>query len=145
MTIPTATAREAREKLDGKWSSRLGEAYAVSFAPGVEEKRSGLSALWDITDREEKLAASLSERAPGSVADLVERAHQTGVGNLFPRLSAEDEGFLASDGKIPKHSRWASRIATGELAVDALLTIAGLKSFTADQAALDDRIRRLIA
>ncbi len=144
MTIPTATAREAREKLDGKWRSRLGENYGVSLAAGVDEKNSGLSALWNITEREEKLATSLSDRVPGSAEELADRARETGLGGLFPRLSAEDAAFLGSDGKIPKQSRWASRIARGELAVDALLTIAGLKSFTADQAALDDRIRRLI-
>jgi len=144
MTIPTTTAREAREKLDGKWRSCLHENYAVRFAPGVDEKRSGLSVLWDITEQDEELAASLAERAPGTAEELVDRAQAMGVGGLFPRLSPEDASFLASEGKIPKHSRWAPRIATGELAIDALLTAAGLKSFTADQGALDERIRRLI-
>ncbi len=143
MTMPTATASEAREKLDGKWKSRLKENYRVTFAPGVDERKEGLSALWDITDNEEKLAASLTERAPVSPEELVERARELGVGGLFPRLSPQDVSFLASDGKIPKHARWSSRIAAGELAVDALLTFAGLQSFTADQKALDDRIRRL--
>ena len=35
MTIPTATAAEAREKLDGKWTSKLEESYRVALAPGV--------------------------------------------------------------------------------------------------------------
>lgn len=144
MTMPTATAAEAREKLDGKWTSRLTESYRVALAPGIDERKSGLSVLWDVTDKEEKLAASLAEHAPGSAEELSERAHELGVGSLFPRLGQQDASFLASDGKIPKHSRWSARIAAGELAVDALLTYAGLQSFTADQKALDDRIRRLI-
>jgi len=144
MTMPTATATEARAKLDGKWSSRLRESYRVSFAPGIDERKSGVSVLWDVTEREENLAVSLAERAPGSPDELVERARELGVRSLFPRLSPQDASFLASDGKIPKHSRWAQRIESGELAIDSLLTSAGLLSFTADQKALDDRIRRLI-
>jgi transaldolase len=144
MTIPTATAAEARQKLDGKWTSRLRESYRVTFAKGVDERKSGLTALWDVTEKEEKLAASLVQEAPGSARELEERAHELGLGSLFPRLSQQDAAALASDGKIPHHERWAARIEKGELAVDSLLTLAGLASFTADQKALDDRIRRLM-
>ena len=145
MTIPTATAKEAREKLDGKWSSRLRERYAVTLAPGVDEQASGISVLWDVTEREEKLAASLADGTPKSPEELVARAHDLGAEDVFPRFSPQDRSFLASDGKIPKHSRWAERIAKREVAIDSLLSGAGLQSFTADQKALDDRIRRLIA
>jgi len=145
MTMPTGTATEARTKLDGAWKSALKESYRVALAPGIDERKSGLSVLWDVTDREEKLAESLGERPPTSANELVERARELGVGNLFPRVSPEDAGFVASDGKIPKHSRWSSRIASGEFAIDSLLTLAGLASFTSDQKALDDRIRRLIS
>ncbi|MGO9410138.1 MAG: transaldolase family protein [Spirochaetia bacterium] len=144
MTIPTATAAEAREKLDGKWTSKLEESYRVALAPGVDPGKSGLSALWDVTEKEEKLADSLVKQVPGSAQELADRAHELGAGSIFPRVSQQDASFIASDGKIPKHSRWAQRIQAGELAVDALLTAAGLASFTADQKALDDRIRRLI-
>ncbi|MBN1835902.1 MAG: hypothetical protein JW820_08625 [Spirochaetales bacterium] len=43
------------------------------------------------------------------------------AGDLFPRLRSKDLDAIAAHGKIPKHSHWA------------------------DQKALDDRIRRLIA
>ena len=144
MTIPTATAHEAREKLDGKWASRLQENYRVTFAKGVDERTEGLSALWDITGKEETLGDSITGKAPGSAKEMEERAAELGLGSLFPPLSAEDASFISSDGKIPRHERWSSRIRKGELAVDTLLTLAGLASFTADQKALDDRIRRLI-
>jgi transaldolase len=145
MTIPTATAAEAREKLDGKWTSKLAESYRVTFAPGVDESKSGLSALWNITGKEQGLGASLTAKVPSTTEELVQRAYELGVGSLFPRLSPQDASFIVSDGKIPKHARWAARIESGEFAVDALLTLAGLASFTADQRALDDRIRRLIS
>ncbi len=145
MTMPTATASEAHSTLDGKWRSRLGERYAVRLAAGVEERASGISALWDITEREEKLASSVADRPPASPEELVERAHEAGVGDMFPRLDQGDLATISKDGKIPRHARWASRISRGEIAIDSLCTAAGLASFTADQAALDERIRGLIS
>jgi hypothetical protein len=56
---------------------------------------------------------------------------------LQPRKSLDD-------GKIPRHQRWASRIAIGERAIDTLLNLAGLASFAANQAHLDERIVRIV-
>ena len=63
---------------------------------------------------------------------------------MFPVLSDNDLDIISADGKIPVHDKWAERIAKGELAIDTLLNLAGLASFTADQAQLDDRIKSLI-
>ncbi len=145
MTMPLATAAEAHAGLDGKWQSKVREVYRVSLAAGVEETALRLSTLWDITDRDESLAGSLVDQEPSTAQELVDRAHALGSGDLFPRLGDADIQVIASDGKIPKQARWSERIARGELAIDTLCTIAGLQSFTADQRALDDRIRRLIA
>ena len=76
--------------------------------------------------------------------DLIDRVHEAGCGDMFPYLSEKDYKLIYDDGKIPNHQRWAQRIASGELAIDTLLNLAGLASFTADQAALDDRIRKII-
>ena len=54
------------------------------------------------------------------------------------------KSFIASDGKIPVHSRWEKKISEGKIAPDTLLTLAGLASFTADQKMLDQRIRNII-
>ena len=145
MTMPLATAAEARARLDGRWQSKVRELYQVNLSPGVDEARLRLPVLWDVTEKDESLARSLAEREPSSAEELAERARDLGVGDLFPRLSDADRGFLAADGKIPKHARWSERIARGELAIDALCTMAGLQSFSADQRELDDRIRRLLA
>lgn len=55
-----------------------------------------------------------------------------------------DLNYISEDGKIPKHERWAQQIESGELAIDTLLNLAGLASFTNDQAELDARIERII-
>jgi transaldolase len=145
MTIPTATAAEARSTLDGRWESKLRERYTVRFAAGVDPRAARVSTLWDITDRESALAESLAAQPPASAQELARRAVDAGLPDLFPVLDPADAAAVAADGKIPKHARWAERIAAGKLAIDTLLTLAGLASFTADQKSLDDRIRRLIS
>jgi transaldolase len=52
--------------------------------------------------------------------------------------------MISGDGKIPVFSKWQKKIADGKIAPDTLLTLAGLASFTADQAMLDQRILNII-
>ncbi|WP_167618432.1 transaldolase family protein [Maribellus sediminis] len=141
-TMPTKVASEGKLNLSGKFSSKLGVVYpvdltdeAVVYAP---EK------IWNVTDKELELAKSLDKDCPKSGNELIDRVHQAGCGDMFPYLSERDLKFIADDGKIPKHERWAHRIESGELAIDTLLNLAGLASFTADQAELDERIRKII-
>ena len=56
-----------------------------------------------------------------------------GCGDIFPEFTQDELKWIKEDGKIPKHSKWADRIAKGELAVDTLLSYAGLSSFANDQ------------
>jgi transaldolase len=67
-----------------------------------------------------------------------------GCEDLFPLLTKEEKGYIASDGKIPVHSRWEKKIGEGKIAPDSLLNLAGLAAFTADQRMLDERIRNII-
>jgi transaldolase len=145
MTIPTAAASDARARLSGKWDSRRDRAYEVRLAAGVEEKKLRLSVLWDVSDREKELGRSLDAKPPRSGEELVDRVRRLGIEDLFPGMSPEDLQRIAREGKIPRHASWAERIASGKAAVDSLLNLAGLASFTADQAALDERVRGLLA
>jgi transaldolase len=144
MTIPAATAAEARSSLDGRWRSRREEEYTVRLAAGVQEKKAGVSLLWEVPDAVKELARALAGHPPSSAEDLAASARDHGVEDLFPRLSDEDRTVIAAEGKIPRHARWAERIEAGEIAIDTLLNLAGLASFTQDQEALDNRIRGLI-
>ena len=141
-TMPTKVAAEGKATLDGTFSSRLNEIYPVGINSGSEsfypEK------LWEVTDKELALAKSLDENLPGDGNELIDRVHQAGCGDMFPYLSDNDLKNISDDGKIPRHDRWAQRIKSGELAVDTLLNLAGLASFTTDQLQLDSRIKRII-
>ena len=75
------------------------------------------------------------ERIRAILADL-------GLGDLFPRLSSTDAQTLAAGGKLPDTANWERRVADGHASWDGLLTEAGLAAFAADQAELDERVRR---
>lgn len=141
-TMPTAVAGKVRAGAAPAWRDRTGEDPAVNIPAAAKPAR--LNTLWDIDESAELFAASLVELPPATPDELIDRAEACGAGEMFPRLTAADQQRIAADGKIPKHAAWADRIARGELAVDTLLTMAGLASFTADQAALDQRIRKCL-
>jgi transaldolase len=139
ITIPTAAATEAKQ-LDGTWRDRTRDEFRPVFTSDPRATRS--ETLWDISPAERRFADELAARPPAEPGEIVARAHAAGCGDLFPKLSDADAAAIAKDGKIPKQERWAGRIASKELAPDTLLNLAGLASFTADQAALDDRVRK---
>ncbi len=140
--MPTKVAADGKAKLDGIFSSRLNEIYPVGIDSGhacyFPEK------LWEVTDKELALAKSLGEDLPRDGNELIDRVHQAGCGDMFPYMSDSDLKDISDDGKIPRHDRWVQRIKSGELAVDTLLNLAGLASFTTDQMQLDARIERII-
>ncbi|MBA3686391.1 MAG: transaldolase [Planctomycetes bacterium] len=137
-TIPTAVAAAAVKELDGTWSDQREARHEVVVSG--DPRALGLERLWEVTKAERALAADLAAKPPSRADELVARAHAAGCGDLFPRMSDADNARIAADGKIPKHPAWAARIAAGELAIDSLLSLAALASFSADQAALDRRI-----
>jgi len=141
-TMPAKVAVDGKEKLTGNFTSRLDEEYSVNLIKGAAkffpEK------LWEVTDKELQLAQSLCNDCPKDGNELIDRVHYAGCGDMFPYLSDRDLQHISEDGKIPKHERWAKRIESGELAIDTLLNLAGLASFTSDQNELDKRIERIL-
>jgi transaldolase len=144
-TIPTPVAAEAVKTLKPPFAVKTDERYRVAIADGVDDEALRLHTLWAIDPADRELARSLTAKPPATAAELVDRAHACGAGDLFPRLAEADAARIAADGKIPKHAAWAPRIAQGEFAIDTLLNLAGLASFTQDQAALDARITKHLA
>jgi transaldolase len=141
-TMPVKVAARGRKDLSPLFHSNLDVIYPVAMTG--DEAPCFIEKAWEVRPEEEALARDLSSDLPKNGDELVERAHRAGCGDLFPRLSAEELEWITGDGKIPVHSRWADRIASGELAIDTLLNLAGLASFSSDQAALDERIRNII-
>jgi transaldolase len=140
-TMPIAAAQEAL--LSGvTLRDRTGDDPVVVLVP--TSQGTGVDCLWTIGFAEQSLADSLELAPPETPEDLVARCASHGLGGIFPSFSRDEAQALSSEGKIPKHARWAQRIATGTCSVDGLMTAAALASFSADQAALDNRIRRFL-
>src|SRR5450759_3754456 len=141
-TMPPKVAAAGRKELSGKFSSRLHENYDVSIYESAKDAH--IEKFWEVNNKVLKLADRLAAKVPATGAELIHIAQEEGCEDMFPTLSKEEKGFIASDGKIPIHSRWEKKISVGKIAPDTLLTLAGLASFTADQAALDQRIKSII-
>jgi len=141
-TMPPRVAAEGHKSLNGKFTSRIHENYDISLYESAKDAH--IEKFWEVNDNVINLAERLSSKVPASGTELILIAHEEGCEDMFPTLTKEEKAFIASDGKIPVHSRWANKISEGKIAPDTLLTLGGLASFTADQEALDERIRSII-
>jgi transaldolase len=141
-TMPPKVAAAGHRELSGKFSSRLHENYEVSMFDSARDAH--IEKFWEVNANVLNLAERLASKLPASGSELVHIAHEEGCEDMFPALTKEEKGFIATDGKIPVHSRWEKKISEGKIAPDTLLTLAGITSFTADQALLDQRILSII-
>jgi len=144
-TMPTKVAAEARGNGNIRFANRVETDYAVSLNRGVEPTEVRIEKLWEVPEAVHDFARSCDEDTPATGAELADRARKMGLADMFPPLSTADLQRIADDGKIPDHQVWKDRIRAGEVAVDTLMNLAGLASFTADQRQLDERIRGLIS
>lgn len=142
-TMPPKVAAAGKKSLPGKFKSRMHENYKVSMFDTAKEAH--VEKFWDVSDSVLSLAEKLSLKVPATGMELVKIAQGEGCEDMFPSLSKEEKGFIASDGKIPVYSRWKEKISEGKIAPDTLLTLAGLASFTSDQKMLDERIAGIIS
>jgi transaldolase len=141
-TMPPKVAAAGRKSLNGKFLSRTHENYDVSLYPSAKDAH--IEKFWEVGDKVLNLAQRLNTKLPSTGVELIHIAHEEGCEDMFPMLSREEKTVLAEDGKIPVFSRWQQKIRDGKIAPDTLLTLAGLASFTADQAVLDQRILNII-
>ncbi len=141
-TMPTKVASAGKKELSGNFTSKLGVDYEVSLTN--DAKNYFVEKLWRVSTKELELALDLDKNPPKTGDELIERARNAGLTDMFPILSETDFKMIDEDGKIPVHEHWKERIAREEIAIDTLLNLAGLASFTNDQAALDERIKEII-
>lgn len=114
--------------------------YPVDLDPGPS--RDNVNALWDVTPRfKDVVDALLDEPLDGyEASDLRGFFAGHGLGGLFPAWTQDDLSTISRDGKIPSYPHWSERLHEGDVALDALMSVSGLRSFADDQKALDARI-----
>lgn len=145
ITMPVKVAAAAKKELSGEWGYKIDSDYPIRLNDEVSASDLRIHTLWDVGEPDSRLVENITTDTPQTAEELVIQAHDAGAGDLFPRFSTADLDQIASDGKIPKHEVWEDRVKSGDVAIDTLLNLAGLASFAADQKALDERIRRLMA
>ncbi len=143
-TIPPEVASKGRELLNGEFASQVNTDYKAEFNNDNEEKFRFYT-IWTVKEEELKFARDMDKNVLATGDELSAIAKNMGCGDIFPEFTQDELKWIKEDGKIPKHSRWAGRMAKGELAVDTLLSLAGLAAFANDQQKLDQRIRSLIS
>lgn len=143
-TIPLKVVKQMLKEPNADFLSKSDEDYLVQIDASSDLSSVKIEKLWELSDAEESFIAALSEDQPQSGKEVQQIAHDLNVGDIFPYFSKDDLLTIRSDGKIPKHARWASRIKTGELAMDTLLNASGLATFAQDQQELDERILQII-
>jgi len=141
-TMPPKVAAAGRKSLSGLFGSRLTTRYDVPLTD--EAAGLGTEKFWEVPKSVVDLGRQLGRQLPSSGDVIVRLAHEAGLADMFPVMSDADKKRIAAEGKIPVLASWRERLLTGELAPDTMLTLAGLASFTADQQALDDRVRGII-
>ncbi|HSV74189.1 MAG TPA: transaldolase family protein [Chthonomonadales bacterium] len=141
-TMPPKVAKDflAQEVNPASLASQVNRGFAVTVNPGVDG--SVLEPLWAIDERVVAVTDELAARGGVNLTGDDLRAADADHGaRLFCRFTPEQQAMSRAEGKIPVIANWT---ATGA-ALDDLMTLAALQSFTVDQGALDDRLRRLAA
>jgi transaldolase len=118
----------------------------VTFAATADSKGERFDCFWAITPEFEKAAAAVAKLDPNKCKpdDVLAALKSNGAGDLFPSFTDAEATKLMKEGKIPVHASWKDRVKAGTASWDGILTAAALASFTQDQQALDDRIRRFV-
>ncbi|QEG41477.1 transaldolase family protein [Roseimaritima ulvae] len=142
ITMPAKVAQQAKQTLRQPWKSQLNEQHSVQLAEDRDPARVRIEKLWHVSNAERKFVQKAILSPVASADELKRMAADHGLEDLFPTMADTELQTIAGDGKIPQHHRWEERIERGDLAIDSLMTLAGLASFTASQAELDQRIRK---
>ncbi|QDV12694.1 Transaldolase [Rosistilla oblonga] len=145
ITMPPDVARQAMDVLYDPWQSQLQHVHAAELAPNVDRESVSVDKLWDVTDLERQFVGAAAEKQSLTPHQLRQLAVDHGIDDLFPQMTQEQLQTIADEGKVPVHAHWQERIRDGSLAIDSLMTLAGLAAFAADQSQLDRRIREQLA
>lgn len=148
MTMPPKVAREflALGIAPDALVSRVDEDYRPPLHEEVDEREVGLHTLWEVPGElvacVDALEAEDLDRFGAD--DLINFFAAHGCGDVLVRWTDQQVRVSRDEGKIPRLHHWRETLASGIVGLDALMNLAGLNSFAADQAAMDDRVRQML-
>ncbi len=148
MTLPPKVARGflglgmAPEKI----VNRTDEDYHPPLNEDVDPRAVGLHTLWEIGDELVACVDALESEDLDSFGpdELVNFFAAHGCGDVLVRWTDRQIQISREEGKIPNLGNWRDTLASGIIGLDALMNLAGLNSFAADQAEMDARVRQML-
>jgi transaldolase len=145
LTMPPSAAKQYHDMKPAKVVSHVNDELPIPLADGVSLSDFNGQSLWDIADGFVEFAEKLGKDAGKLTAKQLQDAFsKAGYSDLLPSYTKEEIATIDKDGKIPVFATWKTKLASGKLGLDSLMNISALRSFTADQEALDNRIKGLI-
>ncbi|MHC4716222.1 MAG: transaldolase family protein [Planctomycetota bacterium] len=125
---------------------RTAEDYRPPVYEDVDPRAVGLHTLWDVGGALPACVDALEREDLDRFGpdELVSFFAAHGCGDVLVRWTPRQVEVSRAEGKIPKLDNWRETLASGLVGLDALMNLAGLNAFAADQAAMDDRVRQML-
>jgi len=120
------------------------------YLPGVTKQEDitkfGLDSLWEVPDRLIKCIDKLDEENLDSYTpdDLIDFFRENECEDILVRWANEDIKMSMDEGKIPQLENWKKVLIKRTIGLDSLMNLAGLCSFTNDQAEMDKRVKSVL-
>lgn len=142
LTIPVAAAEASAAQPPAKIVRCTERDYAVQFTDSPEVDEARFDELWEVPDVLAEACDELDRRDPADVteADLLDTLADSALPGLLVNWPQSQTQLARQEGKIPHMHTWREGLADGAFSLDALMNLAGLASFAADQQAMDARI-----
>lgn len=146
-TAPPGVARQwlARGNQLAKIDSRVNWHYDAGIKANLDPAHIRLDTLWEIDDRFLACVETLEQEDVDSFEpqELVNFFQARGCADFLTHWSNSQIETSRQEGKIPKLENWADSLAEGLIALDSLMNLAALNSFSAAQEAMDEHIRQV--
>jgi transaldolase len=149
MTMPPKVAGEFKDM--GLSPDELSDKTKMDYAPGVTNEKDidtvRLDTLWDIPDELVTCCDALEKENIDefSADDLVKFFGEHKCGDILVPWTDEQIKTSSEEGKIPKLDNWKDTLKDKAIGLDSLMNLAGLMSFTEDQATMDKRVEEVLS
>lgn len=149
MTIPPKVAGQflSLELSAEQITDKTTENYRPGINKETDSEAIRLNTLWQIDEDLVSCVNKLEKENLDSftVDDLIDFFAANNCDDLLIRWSDSEIQTSAEEGKIAKLENWRDALAERKVGLDSLMNLGGMNSFAADQKAMDDRIRNVLA
>ena len=148
MTMPPKVAGEflSMKPAAEKIRDMTDEDYSPGLDETVKPESIRLDTLWDIEGKFASCIDALEkENLDGFTPDdLVYFFEEHDCPDVLVRWSDSQIAASAAEGKIPRLENWRQALKDKSIGLDSLMNLAGLNSFSADQKAMDQRVKKVL-